>query len=131
MRKISAHVRFCDLIGARRAVWYAALSGILYASAWFPNPWWTRAVTLLRSAVIDGRLDEAFYRQDRTVDVPPPEEDFWDTLSKRPAELTGPQCEWVQGTRLQGFIHSVRDTDRQRLGPLDDTARFPGLAVMF
>lgn len=131
IRKVSSHVKFCDLIGARRALWYAGLSGALYASAWFPNPWWGRAVDLLYHAVADGRLAEAFYAPERMADVPVPDEAFWATLRTRPAELRGPQCNWVQRSRLRDFIGDVRDGDRACLGPLDDADRFFGLAVMF
>jgi hypothetical protein len=130
-RKVGTHLRFCDLIGTRRALWYASLSGILYASAWFPNPWWTRAVNRLRNAYQHNQAAEVFYSPQRATGVPEPSESFWDTLLAYPAELNGPQCHWIQQTRLSDFIHAVRDSDRQRLGPLNSDERFPGLAVMF
>jgi hypothetical protein len=130
MRKITTLVKATDLIGARRALWYAGLSGIIYASAWFPNPWWSRAVDLLRAAIADGRTGEVVYSPQRTADAPRPDDEFWQTLRSRPAELTGPQCAWVQGTRLGDLIETVRNSDRQRLGSLNDEDRFSGLAVM-
>jgi hypothetical protein len=108
------------------------MSGILYASAWFPNPWWTRAVELMRTALRDNnRTAEVFYSPERAAKVPEPSKSFWESLLTNPAELNGPQCSWVQRTRLHDFIHTVRDSDRQRLSPLDDDQRFPGLAAMF
>ena len=32
LSKITPHLKFCDLIGASRAVWQIALSGVSYAS---------------------------------------------------------------------------------------------------
>jgi hypothetical protein len=58
------------------------------------------------------------------------DDEFWQTLLSRPAELSGPQCAWVQDTRLGDLIRTVRDSGRQCLGPLNDEDRFPGLAVM-
>jgi hypothetical protein len=131
MRKVTTHVKANDLIGARRALWYAGLSGIIYASDWFPNPWWARAVDLLRAAIADNRAAEVLYSPERMGDAPPLDDEFWQTLLTRPAELTGPQCTWLQGTRLRDLIRTARDSDRQRLGPLKDEDRFLGLAVMF
>ncbi|WP_189041404.1 hypothetical protein [Micromonospora sonchi] len=130
MRKVATHIKVTDLIGARRALWYAGLSGIIYASAWFPNPWWSRAVDLLRDAIADNRAVEVLYSPERVTEIPLDDE-FWQTLSSRPAELTGPQCAWVQDTRLPDLISTARDSDRQRLGPLTGEDRFFGLAVMF
>src|SRR6266511_3732022 len=129
--KVSAHVRVCDLVGASRALWYMGLSGILYASAWFPNPWWTRAVDLLRRAAVDSPMADVFHSPGRMASVPLPEAEFWQTLLSTPARLSGPQCVWVQRSRLGEVIRAVRDTDRQRLGPLDDRERFSGFAAMF
>lgn len=130
VRKISTHVTVCDLIGARRAIWHAAISGTVYASGWFPNPWWARAVGLLRGAVTDGRTGEVFHSPHRMADIWLPDDAFWETLPTRRAELNGPQCRWVQRTKLGDLIRAVRDSDRERLGPPDD-ARFSGLAAMF
>ena len=129
--KVSAHVRVCDLVGASRALWYMGLSGILYASAWFPNPWWTRAVDLLRRAAVDSPMADAIRPGEWKTSVPLPEAEFWQTLLSTPARLSGPQCVWVQRSRLGEVIRAVRDTDRQRLGPLDDRERFSGFAAMF
>jgi hypothetical protein len=131
MRKIGIHLRFCDLLGTRRALWYASMSGILYASDWFPNPWWARAVDQLRNALQEDRRGQVFYFPERATSIPEPSESFWETLLAYPNELNGPQCDWVQRTRLRDFIHAVRESDRQHLGPMEDDQRFPGLALMF
>lgn len=128
--KMSTHIAFCDLLGARRAVWYAALSGALYAPAWFPNPWWNRAVELLRSAMLANRTIEVFSSL-REASIPAPAGSFWESLLTDPARLNGRQCAWVQRNRLSDLILTVRDGDRQLLGPLADDQRFPGVAAMF
>jgi len=130
IRKVSSHVAFCDLIGARRALWYTGLSGAVDASAWFPNPWWERAVELLRRAAADNRSAELYYSPDHMADRSPPDDPFWERLLTSPAELTGPQCAWLQSTRIRDFLRTVRDEDRLRLGPLNDHDRFPGLAAL-
>lgn len=130
MRKVTTHVKVTDLIGARRALWHAGLSGILYAPDWFPNPWWSRAVDLLRGAIADNRTAEVLYSPERMADAPPLDDEFWQTLLSRPAELSGPQCAWTQDTRMGDLIRTVSDSDRARLGPLNDDDRFPGLAAM-
>jgi len=130
-RKITGHLKLCDLIGTRRALWHVGLSGALYASSWFPNPWWVRAVRILQAHVADGNMAEAFYAPDRTATATPPDAMFWETLLTAPAELTGPQCHWVQTTRIRDLLHIVREDDRQRLGPLPDQERFPVFAAFF
>jgi hypothetical protein len=129
--KISAHVRVCDLIGARRGLWHVALSGVTYATGWFPNPWWRRAVHALRGALLDERLDEVFHRPDLMGDAPVPGDAFWEGLATRPETLNGRQCLWVQRTRLGALLREVQEADRQRLGPLYDGARFTGTAAIF
>lgn len=128
--KMSTHLAFCDLLGARRAVWYAALSGVLYAPAWFPNPWWTRAVELLRSAVLANRTIEVFPSL-REASIPAPADRFWTSLLTNPARLNGRQCAWLRRNRLSELFLTVRDGDRQLLGPLPDDQRFPGVVAMF
>jgi hypothetical protein len=129
--KISAHVRVCDLIGARRGLWHVALSGVTYASGWFPNPWWRRAVQALRGALLDNRLDEVFHRPDLMEEAPLPDEAFWEALATRPETLNGRQCRWTQKTRLGALLRQVQEADRQRLGPLHDGTRFTGTAAIF
>ena len=115
--KIGPHIKYCDLLGARRAVWHIALSGVSYASAWFPNPWWGRAVDMLQRVVTGGPPSDAFHFADRATPAPPPADAFWDTLAERPALLNGPQCAWVGTTRLRAIIHQIRDSDRDEMQP--------------
>jgi hypothetical protein len=129
--KVSVHVRFCDLLGTRRALWHVGLSGALYASGWFPNPWWTRAVALLRDAVNTGEQNKAFHFPEQVRDHRPPGQNFWPRLLSTPAELDGRQCRWVQQTRLRDLIHDVRDADRERLGPLAPDSRFSFMGAIF
>ncbi len=93
-------------------------------------PWWRRAVHALRGALLDDRLDEVFHRPD-LIDVPVPDEAFWEGLATRPETLNGRQCLWVQRTRLGALLREVQEADRQRLGPLHDGARFTAAAAIF
>jgi hypothetical protein len=127
--KISIHVRLCDVLGTQRALWYTALSGILYASAWFPNPWWTRAVGRLHRAFDGNRVDEVYNNPPPMANVALPDETFWATLAQNPATLTGPQCLWTQGTRIRDHIAAVRETDRQQYGPPPDAERFKAMPI--
>ena len=130
MSKITPHVKFCDLIGARPGIWQIALSGVSYASEWYPNPWWARAVEVLRRAVADGRLADVFHFVDRATEIPPPVDTFWPTLLTRPAALNGPQCHWIQQTELGTHVRQIRDTDRDRLRPSGER-KFGALSALF
>ncbi len=128
--KVSRHVMFCDRIGVRRALWYMGLSGVLYASSWFPNPWWARAVDQLQRATANGDLSALFYAPDRADATPLPDNAFWETLLGSPAELNGLQCRWVQSTRIRDCIRAVREDDREVLGPLAAQHRFSSFAAL-
>ncbi len=123
--KIGMHIHFCDLIGARRALWYAAISGVVYAESWYPNPWWVRSVNELQHAFAGGRTGETFYLREHAKDLPEPATNFWDRLRDHPAHLTGPQCSWIQRTRLRLIIQEQSNFDRQRLGPLEENRFHP------
>lgn len=127
--KVGMHIHFCDLIGARRALWYSAISGVVYAKCWYPNPWWARSVDELQRAFSSGRADEIFYLPEHAKDLPEPAETFWTTLRDYPALLTGPQCSWVQRTRLRKIINEQSELDRQRLGPLEQNRFFAFAAL--
>lgn len=129
--KVSRHVMFCDRIGVRRALWYIGLSGVLYASSWFPNPWWVRSVERLQRAAVGGDLAAVYFSPDRANATPPADDVFWERLLRSPAELSGPQCRWVQSTRIREYIHAVREDDRAVLGPLAAQERFSGFAALY
>lgn len=60
-RKLAQPVGFCDQVGARRALWYAALSGASYASHWFPASAWAAGVASLRAALAVGDFDRVVW----------------------------------------------------------------------
>ena len=128
--KVGMHLKYCDVIGARRAIWQIALSGVAYAGAWYPSPWWTRAVDLLRRAEAEGRITDVFGREGRASAIPAPVDTFRDTLRTNPAQLNGPQCSWVQLTELRAFLRRVRDEDRSRLQPAGELT-FNGFSALF
>lgn len=53
------------------------------------------------------------------------------SLLTNPARLNGRQCAWLRRNRLSELFLTVRDGDRQLLGPLPDDQRFPGVVAMF
>lgn len=131
IRKITTHLTFCDTIGARRALWHVALSGTIYATEWFPSPWWRAAVRMLRHGST-GADDIGIDRMPQATDDRCPfGDDFWDGLMNEPETLNAQECLWVQGSRLGNVIREIQEAERQRLGPLDDNDRFPGLAIIF
>jgi hypothetical protein len=127
-RKVAVPIRFADIVGARRALWYAALSGVSYGSEWFPTPQWGRAVASIRDALRSGRLDDVVYAEGGWL--PGVEDDaFWNALELEPNRLNGRQARWVIDSEFRRHLRAVREADRQRLGPLSD-GRFNGLAAM-
>lgn len=131
IEKITLPVRFADRIGARRALWYTGLSGHVFASSWYPNPFWNLAVNRLRAAVDAGDPGGVYVLPDRPHSEACLDSQFWSTLLHDPAALSGPQCEWVQETRLQRNLQQVREEVRATLGPLPDGSRFSPLAALF
>jgi hypothetical protein len=130
VEKVSRHVIFCDRIGVRRALWYMGISGVVYASSWFPNPWWARAVDRLHRAAVNGDVEAVYVSPDRYSEAPLAGDVFWGRLLRSPAGLSGPQCRWVQSTRLREFVLAVREDDRAVLGPLAEQDRFPVFAAL-
>lgn len=133
-RKLALPVRFCDLVGARRALWYAALSGASYARHWFPAPAWATGVASLRAALAAGDFDrvvwEGRYAPPATWAPAADDEAFWEALSSSPERLNGRQAQWIINfSRLRDHLDDAREAYRSRLGPLD-TGRFSGIMAM-
>lgn len=132
-RKLAQPVHFCDLVGARRALWYTALSGASYAPHWFPAPAWAKGVASLSAALAAGDFDRAVWdaRYAPPATWTPADDDpFWATLSSSPRRLNGRQARWIiKFSRLRDHLRDARETDRRRLGPLD-TGRFSGIMAM-
>lgn len=132
-RKLAQPVHFCDLVGARRALWYTALSGASYAPHWFPAPAWAKGVASLSAALAAGDFDRVVwdgrYAPPATW-APAADDPFWATLSSSPGRLNGRQAQWIiDFSRLRDHLHDAREADRRRLGPLD-TGRFSGIMAM-
>ncbi len=118
-------VAFADAIGARRALWFIALSGASYAGGWFPSPWWGRAVRLLRRALREGRTEHAFWDPGRMEGYPLPNNSMWKALLTEPNRFNGRQAIWLMNTRLRDLLGYVREADRQHLGPLEQNRFSP------
>ncbi len=133
-RKLAQPVRFCDLVGARRGLWYAALSGASYARHWFPAPAWVAGVASLRAALAAGDFDRVVgdrrYAPPATWAPAADDDVFWEALSSWPERLNGRQAHWIINfSRLRDHLDDAREVDRRRLGPLDN-GRFSGIMAM-
>lgn len=75
-----------EAVGARRALWYLALSGASYASRWFPHPWWADGVGRLRAQ------DPQNLHPGLANHAPFPVDDgYWSALRETPWLLNGTQ----------------------------------------
>ncbi|HVT77943.1 MAG TPA: hypothetical protein VHD87_12995 [Acidimicrobiales bacterium] len=129
-RKLGAVGSFVELLGARRALWLAALTATSYASDWFPAPAWARGVAALRHVVTRGSAEEARWGTGPGWDPTADDDDFWAALTTAPNTLNGMQARWVIASYLDDYLRAAREDDRQRLGALPDEQRL-GLPPLF
>ncbi|MGZ4581945.1 MAG: hypothetical protein ACXVXG_15025 [Nocardioidaceae bacterium] len=130
-RKVSQPIGLIDLIGARRALWYLALSGATYARNWWPNPHWAGAVADLRAAVAEGDPERITYIPRGDLVTPAADdEEFWAALTEAPHELNGAQARWAMFSRIDQYLRQRRTAAAEQLGAAD-AERFPIFSAMF
>jgi len=91
-------------------VWYTALSGVSYATHWFPSRVWVRAARSLRTGTIQPPGEGVW--------VPQIEDDaFWAMFEEHPNRLNDAQANWViLFSGMHNAVFEVRDQDRAQLG---------------